>query len=109
MLEEQRLQPYGFDYIFYRHKGHLLGTIFEEEGSHFPILGYGFKKNGIDSSPLRFVVPLKFKAFSFTCVPAVTGCLQCGNYKASVSSTRSTDNQTRQLQAIWKVFTQPSI
>lgn len=42
-----RLQLYGFGYVFYRHKGQLLGTISEEEVSHFPIVGYGSKKTGL--------------------------------------------------------------
>lgn len=44
LLEEQRLQLYGFYHIFYKHKGQLLGRISEEEGFHFPL------KNGVGSS-----------------------------------------------------------
>lgn len=63
LLEEQRLQLYGFDYIFYRHTGQLLGTISEEEGSHFPILGYGFKKMGLTSVQLYLVYLWNSKHF----------------------------------------------
>lgn len=109
LLEEQRLQCHAFDYIFYRHKRQLLGTIFWGKRVSFPHFRVWLWENGADSSSLRFGVPLKCEAFSFTWVPAVSGCLQCGNYNVSVSSSRSTDNRKRHTMAIWKVFIQPSI